>query len=59
MNDLSEHLRSTATAEQGVAAEQLDRADFAFQMRYNAILIYQCDTFQPPAERQTVGPPTT
>ncbi len=39
----------------GVAAERLDQGDFAIQMRSNAFPLYRCDTFQPPAERQTVG----
>jgi hypothetical protein len=43
-------------AQHGVAAERLDRGDFGIQKRYKFIPLYQGDTFQPPAERQAVGP---
>ncbi len=52
---LAQRLNQRA-AEQGVAAERLDRGDFAIQKRYDAFPIYRRDTFQPPAERQAVGP---
>jgi hypothetical protein len=41
-------------AQQGVAAERLDRGDFAMQKLYNVFSIYQRDPFQPPAEHQPV-----
>ena len=46
--------RNGPAAEHGVAAERLDRGDFGIQKHYNVVPIYQCGTFQPPAERQTV-----
>jgi hypothetical protein len=42
-------------AQHGVAAERLDRGDFAIQKQKKAVSIYQCGSFQPPAERQPVG----
>jgi hypothetical protein len=35
-------------AEQGVAAERLDRSDFVMQKRYNVVPLYQRDTSSRP-----------
>jgi hypothetical protein len=45
----------SAAAEHGVAAERLDRGDFAMQKRYNVVLLYQRDTSSRPLNAKPLG----